>query len=123
MSKKYSSYKSHQLITENWRKFVVESPEEVAEEKEDLSPIDEAEVHVGEPGAAYQERREFDPQSILVELEAAAESIGMHGDAIDRLATTDSDVWKVGSELFAVSRALQAVTEKLSNALGKPRTR
>ena len=32
MTKKYSSYKDHQLITESWRKFLAEGSEEVANE-------------------------------------------------------------------------------------------
>jgi len=46
MSNKFSSFKSHQLITENWRKFLAESPD----------PVDAAEAALSQLPAAAQEK-------------------------------------------------------------------
>jgi hypothetical protein len=42
---KYSSYKSHQLITENWRKFLAEGQEEEIDEEEEV--LEEEELEEG----------------------------------------------------------------------------
>jgi len=46
MSNKFSSFKSHQLITENWRKFLAESPD----------PVDAAEAALSQLPDAAQEK-------------------------------------------------------------------